>query len=226
MKIVIGHLYYDLMNLYGEIGNIKVLENVLTSAGVKVEVKKLSLDDDISFDDLDLVYIGSGTEESRNIVLNDIKKYKDDINKAILNNKFFLITGNALSLFGKSLYGVDALNCFNYEVSKSDNRIVKEVVTKTNLIKNDIYGFMNHSDIYSNLDNCLFDNEGIHVNNFYGSLLIGPLLARNPMFTKYFVKSLIKSKDKNFKFKSFNFNLEEKAYNEYIVFKKTKKHIK
>ena len=29
MKIVIGHLYYDLMNLYGEIGNVMALKNAL-----------------------------------------------------------------------------------------------------------------------------------------------------------------------------------------------------
>ena len=58
MKLVIGHLYYDLMNLYGENGNIKVLEYQLKNQGINVEVKKLSLDDKIDFDKLDLIYIG------------------------------------------------------------------------------------------------------------------------------------------------------------------------
>ena len=97
MKLVIGHLYYDLMNLYGENGNIKVLEYHLKNQGIKVEVKKLSLDDKIDFENLDLIYIGCGTEKNRNIVLKDLLKYKKEIKEYFKENKFFLVTGNALS---------------------------------------------------------------------------------------------------------------------------------
>lgn len=64
MEITIGHLYYDLMNLYGEIGNIKVLTYHLKNQGIKVNIKNLSIDDDINFDELDLIYIGSGTNNN------------------------------------------------------------------------------------------------------------------------------------------------------------------
>ena len=76
MEITIGHLYYDLMNLYGEIGNIKVLTYHLKNQGIKVNIKNLSIDDNINFDELDLIYIGSGTNNNQLLVLNDILKYK------------------------------------------------------------------------------------------------------------------------------------------------------
>ena len=47
MNIVVGHLYYDLMNLYGDNGNIKVLKYNLEKQGINVTIKKLSLDDKI-----------------------------------------------------------------------------------------------------------------------------------------------------------------------------------
>lgn len=221
MKIVIGHLYYDMMNLYGDSGNLNVIKYHLKEQGVNCEIKKLSNLDEIDFNELDMIYIGSSTEENRDICLKDFKKYKDDINKFIENNKFILSTGNSMYLFGK-----EGLNIFNYSV-KCDKRIVKEVVTKCNFCNNDIYGFINTSDniSYNNV-NHLFTNEGIHYNNFYGTYLIGPLLVRNYEFTKYFIKELILSKDKDFKFKKFNFNLDKKAYNEYIEFKKNKIHIR
>lgn len=221
MKIVIGHLYYDMMNLYGDSGNLNVIKHHLKEQGVNCEIKKLSNLEDIDFNKLDMLYIGSSTEENRDICLKDLLKYKDDINKFIESNKFILSTGNSMYLFGK-----EGLNIFDYSVNTS-KRIVKEVVTKCNFCNNDIYGFINTSDnvSYNNV-NHLFTDEGIHYNNFYGTYLIGPLLVRNYEFTKYFIKELILSKDKNFKFKKFNFNLDKKAYNEYIEFKKNKIHIR
>ena len=97
MEITIGHLYYDLMNLYGESGNIKVLTYQLEKQNIKVNVKKLSIKDEINFDELDLIYIGSGTLNNQKLVLNDILKYKNDIYKYYNNNKFFLITGKSIS---------------------------------------------------------------------------------------------------------------------------------
>ena len=231
MKLVIGHLYNDLMNLYGEIGNIKALVWQLEKQGVDVEVKNLSLDDKIDFTKLDLVYIGSGTEENRLLVLNDLMRYQKKIKETIDNNKFFLVTGNALALFGKSITDIDgnchdALNIFDFYTMESKTRIVKEVITKTKLVKDEIYGFMNHSDVVFENSNYLFSNEGILYNNFYATHMIGPLLVRNPLFLKYFIKKLVNSKNKTFKFKSFNLKLEQEACKEYNYFKKTKKHIK
>lgn len=230
MKITIGHLYNDLMNLYGEIGNIKVLKYQLKKQGIDVLVKNLSINDDIDFDELDMIYIGQGTEENRLLVLEDLIKYKDKIKDAINDGKFFLITGNALALFGKYIKlnekEIKALNVFNFYTEQSEKRFVNEVVTNTKLIKEDIYGFMNHSDITIENNNYLFTNEGVMYNNFYGTNIIGPLLARNPLFLKYFIKKFIINKNKKFKFKPFDLKLEEMAYKEFIQFKKTKKHIK
>lgn len=221
MKIIIGYLYYDMMNLYGDSGNINVLEYHLKNQGINYEIKKLTNLDNIDFNKLDMIYIGSSTEENRKLCLEHLLKYKDDIKEFINSNKFFLSTGNSLYMFGKN-----GLNIFDFNVIEK-NRIVKEVTTKCNFCKNDIYGFINTSDhiTYGNVNN-LFTNEGIIHNNFYGTYMVGPLLVRNYEFTTNFIKKLILSKDKNFKFKRFNFNLDKKAYNEYIEFKKNKIHIR
>lgn len=221
MKIIIGYLYYDMMNLYGDSGNINVLEYHLKNQGINYEIKKLTNLDNIDFNKLDMIYIGSSTEENRKLCLEHLIKYKDDIKEFINSNKFILSTGNSLYMFGKN-----GLNIFDFNVIEK-NRIVKEVTTKCDFCKNDIYGFINTSDhiTYGNVNN-LFTNEGIIHNNFYGTYMVGPLLVRNYEFTTNFIKKLILSKDKNFKFKRFNFNLDKKAYNEYIEFKKNKIHIR
>jgi len=222
MEITIGHLYYDLMNLYGEIGNIKVLTYHLKNQGIKVNIKNLSIDDDINFDELDLIYIGSGTNNNQLLVLNDILKYKEDINKYYNDNKFFLITGNAIELFGEQIIDIDnnvheGLKLFDYYTKENKKRIVNEVYIPSLFTKENILGFNNHfGSIYK--DNIKLDNKFIFNNNFYGTYTLG-LLPRNPSFTKYFIKQLIINKNKKFKIKDFNFKLDKKAYTDFIAFK-------
>ncbi len=222
MEITIGHLYYDLMNLYGEIGNIKVLTYHLKNQGIKVNIKNLSIDDDINFDELDLIYIGSGTNNNQLLVLNDILKYKEDIHKYYNDNKFFLITGNAIELFGEQIIDIDnnvheGLKLFDYYTKENKKRIVNEVYIPSLFTKDNILGFNNHfGSIYK--DNIKLDNKFIFNNNFYGTYTLG-LLPRNPSFTKYFIKQLIINKNKKFKIKDFNFKLDKKAYTDFIAFK-------
>lgn len=222
MEITIGHLYYDLMNLYGEIGNIKVLTYHLKNQGIKVNIKNLSIDDDINFDELDLIYIGSGTNNNQLLVLNDILKYKEDIHKYYNDNKFFLITGNAIELFGEKIIDIDnniheGLKLFDYYTKENKKRIVNEVYIPSLFTKDNILGFNNHfGSIYK--DNIKLDNKFIFNNNFYGTYTLG-LLPRNPSFTKYFIKQLIINKNKKFKIKDFNFKLDKKAYTDFITFK-------
>ena len=222
MEITIGHLYYDLMNLYGEIGNIKVLTYHLKNQGIKVNIKNLSINDDINFDELDLIYIGSGTNNNQLLVLNDILKYKEDIHKYYNDNKFFLITGNAIELFGEQIIDIDnniheGLKLFDYYTKENKKRIVNEVYIPSLFTKENILGFNNHfGSIYK--DNIKLDNNFIFNNNFYGTYTLG-LLARNPSFTKYFIKQLIINKNKKFKIKDFNFKLDKKAYTDFITFK-------
>lgn len=221
MSLNILCLYQDLMNLYGENGNIKVLKYHLDSLGIKTKIDYLSIDDKIDFSKYDLVMIGSGTEENRFICLKHLIKYKKDIAKAINDDKFFLATGNSVALFGKSIYKEKALGVLDLEVAESKDRNVNEVVIP-NSFCSDIYGTINHQDDVTSNENSLFENSGVLKNNFYGSYVFGPILVRNPEFLEYFIKGLIHSKDKKFKIKKLNLDLDKKAYNEFIEFKKTK----
>ena len=126
-------------------------------------------------------------------------------------------------MFGKSLYERDAVGLFSYDVCESKERISKEVILENNICSS-IYGFVNHQDIVNNLDSdiYLFDGEGIHYKNFFGTFVLGPILSRNPEFLEYFFKGFVSSIDDKFKFKDMNVALNKKAYDEFIEFKKTK----
>lgn len=198
--IKIAHLYYDLMNYYGEQGNILALTQAIKYANMKVSVDTLSIDDEIDFNKYDIFYIGMGSKKNQELVRKDILKYKKDIKK-VIDKKMFIATGNSYELFGDKIDDLECLGIFNFN-SYSTNRIVGEQVFKTDLIKEKIIGFQNRSSSNDNKENYLFevingngnnDNllvEGIHVNNFFGTYLIGPILIRNPYFKDELLKYL------------------------------------
>ena len=218
--IKILHLYYDIMNMYGESANVRALMHALDKEDVKYKVDFKSLHDDIKIMDYDFIYIGTGLDESYPIVLEDLKKYKEDLSKYIDANKFILVTGNALDLFSD-------LKILKFKSVKEDFRIIGEQVYTTDLIKNYVIGFQNRDTVIKEYsETSLFKvttgtgfapnnkNEGIRKNNFYGTYLLGPLLIRNPYLLEYFTKNLLKSK--KIKYKAMSHDTAYQAYDTYL----------
>lgn len=231
--IHIAYLYYDLFNLYGENGNIKALKKELENQGLTVAIHFLTIGDDIDFNNYDLVYIGASTEDNQKLVISHLCKYKSDIKKAIDNNKFFLVTGNAIELFGKYIIDesnnkIETLNIFSYYTETVPKRLINESIMRCNFIDKPIIGFQNQSTIILDNEYPMFSvikgtesepklsNEGIKYNNFYGTYLLGPILVRNPELLKYFVYELVHTKDNNFNFKEFDLKLNEEAYSCFV----------
>lgn len=228
--IKIAHLYYDVMNLYGEIGNVLALVHHLEENHVKVITHFLTIDDDIDFDKYDLFYIGSGNKESFELTRNDILKRKEAIKKAIQKKKFFLVTGNALDLFGKSYITkeqkeLETLNILKFQSTEIDFRIVGDTYATFQDLK-EIISFQNRFSVIRDCEEkALFsiqkgtgyvpksEKEGIIHLNFYGTYFLGPLLIRNPHFTEYLIKEILKTK--KIIYQGYKLDYEEKAYDEY-----------
>ncbi len=217
--IKIAHLYYDLMNYYGEQGNVLALKTAIEYAGFKVNVKTLSVDDEIDFEKYDIFYMGMGTKRNQEIVRKDILKYKDKIEN-VIDKKMFIMTGNSYELFGKKIDDKKCLGVFNFE-SKTTDRIVGEQIFKSDIIKETIIGFQNRFSSNNIKDDYLFEVikgtgndseskvEGIHKNNFFGTYLLGPILIRNPYFKDALLKYIGIDKV-NTKL------IDYKAYHEYL----------
>lgn len=213
--MLVAHLYSDLLNLYGNDGNIKILLKKLKEVGMSVDLVSLSVGDKFDFSKYDLVYIGSGTEKNQEIALNDLMKYKDDIIKFIDDDKVFLVTGNALDLFGNGFSdrkNIKCLELFDFSSLLVD-RIKKDAIYNCSFLNKPILGFENHNYVIDNKKNdSLFNNEGIRKNNFMGTYVEGPILIRNPYFLKYIIELLVKD---NKKLKGLDLSLETKAYDNF-----------
>ena len=166
------HLYYDLLNLYGENANLRAIVHNLELNNIKVKVDLKTINDQIDFEKYDIVYIGQGSEENLLLALNDILKRRNDLINYIDNDKYMFLTGNAMCLFGSKINDnkseIDALNIFDYKSNyltkstfknASSDRIVGEVICTTNLIKHKVIGFQNRCDIISDIDTPIFKTD-------------------------------------------------------------------
>lgn len=74
MKLTIGYLYGDLMNIYGDTGNIIVLQQRAKWRGIEVEVKVKSLKSKIKKGEFDLYFFGGGQDQQQGLVAKDLLK--------------------------------------------------------------------------------------------------------------------------------------------------------
>ncbi len=207
MKIL--HLFYDLLNLYGEYGNLCVLERGISEKGIEVTVDKLSIGDEFDFSQYDLIYIGSGTERNQKVALQYLMPYKEALSEALNSGITILATGNAFEMFGKTITDCDkkeyqALHIFDFYTEESDKRTVTDAKSKCRFCEDTLIGFINKASDIKGIKNPFCEmlegagntaddkNEGIQEGNFYGTHFIGPVLVRNPALLRYFVEMLSK----------------------------------
>lgn len=207
----LGYIYYDLLNLYGDNGNVKVLVSNLEKLGINVELKLLSVNDNINFDDLDIVYMGFGTENNQRIAYNDLIKYKEDISKYIESGKFLLATGNSIELFGKGF-----LEIFDYSTNYEPKRFCSECLVQFNKLNKPLIGLFNQigitegANLFKVLRGRITGMEGYNYKNFYATYIVGPILVRNPHFLEYLLKEITKKEV------MLDLEYEYKAYDKFI----------
>lgn len=230
MKLTIAHLYYDLANLYGESGNVKVLMHYLQGQNIEVELKKVSMEDTFEFSNYDFVYIGAMTEQNQMLVLENLRNYAKEIKAFLAEGKFLLATGNALELFGMRLNHLsnrEGLGIFDYQTQAFEKRWMQEVILANESL-DDVVGFQNQISYVENVKHPWFTSvkqgmganpdhafEGILENHFYGSYVIGPMLARNPHLTQQLVKEIMHFYGWEGQYLAKKYDLDEKAYKSY-----------
>lgn len=222
MNIKILHLYYDIMNLYGEYGNIKILEKHLQDMKVDVQIDKKTINEEFNLNDYDFIYMGAGTEKNEEIVLEDFRRYKSDLEKYINDEKVVLFTGNSFEMLGKSIDDKEALGILNFEVTRTKDRITSDVILSSKYLENFVVGFINKMSNVTNNLNPLFevefgvgenekgDFEGVKYKNFYGTYVSGPILVRNPEFLRKIILTICENK--KYKVEINNYQNEEEGY--------------
>ncbi len=212
MKINVLYLYYDIMNLYGENGNIRVMERLLRNTGAEVEVtRKTITDNDIDFASYDFIYCGAGTENSRDVCLEHLKGFSESLREAYEKGTVMLFTGNSYEMLGKEIrIGEDrvleGLGLFDFTTREQrKTRYTGDVTMKSTTLHGEFIGYINKCSETDGIENHLFGiesvvgtvkdtKEGIHEKNFFGTQVIGPVTAKNPLFGEFLVKLITEGK--------------------------------
>ena len=211
--IKILHLYYDLMNLSGDNGNMVAIKDFLDNEGCKYEIDRLSIGDKIDLNKYNMIYIGNGSRDSQELARQDILKYKFQFKK-IFKEKLILATGNAMELFGSTIDNKECLNLIPIKSLYLKDYVVEEKIIDTEFINKPVIAFINRNSEAKIKSNYFLNKDGIHIDNFYGTYTLGPLLIRNPYLLNKFMEILFRMND--MKIKNEYKNVDILAYNEYI----------
>jgi len=150
MQLTIAHLYPDLLNLYGDRGNIECLRQRCLWRGIEVEVRNTSLNDDLP-EQVDLMFMGGGEDISQKQLYEDFINIKgQQIKKHIENNGVGLFICGGYQLLGhyykpyegKNIKGLGVFDLYTQHFGRDKKRCVGNVVCEWNNSK--LVGFENH----------------------------------------------------------------------------------
>ena len=202
MKIEI--LYPEICNLFGDAMNAEYLHRAMPEAGMI----KTGLKETPAFigGGVDLVYMGSMTEGGQSLVAEALSPYRNQIMEHIADGKVFLVTGNAFEIFGAHIESedgtcIETLGIFDlYAKRQMQHRYNSIYLGMFDEVE--IVGFKSQfAHSYQKVTEGdippLFmtqrgagrrpgqKEEGVRINNFLATYVLGPLLILNPPFTRY-----------------------------------------
>ena len=101
-------LYPEVCNLFGDISNIKYLLEKYSKLP-DAEIIKTEINSEPAFvtQDIDMIYMGPMPENIQEVAIRKLRPYKEKIEELIKKNVVFLVTGNAVELFGKYIENED-----------------------------------------------------------------------------------------------------------------------
>jgi lipid II isoglutaminyl synthase (glutamine-hydrolysing) len=199
VKIRVGHLYPDYLNIYADRGNIAVLAARATARGHELEVEPITLGDPIP--EVDLFYIGGGQDREQQLVTPDLAAKASALTEAVDLGAALLAVCGGYQLLGEYYRDRDGtelpgIGLLALHTVAGDRRLIGDVLLDCAWAGETLAGFENHAG-RTYLDAGVeplgrviagFGNdgesgfEGARVGRVYGTYLHGPLLPRNPWF--------------------------------------------
>lgn len=199
MKLRICHLYGNLMNTYGDNGNLLMLQHRAKKLGYEVETTLISLEEDFNPDDFDIVMFGGGQDYEQAVVAKDLQNKKDALIQYIEDDGvvvaicggFQLLGRYYVNASGERLNGISAIDvCTN---GQFPNRLIGDVEIVNEEFGETYLGYENHigrtylgknmkplGKVVKGYGNNEEDHvEGCHYKNVFCSYFHGPILVRN-----------------------------------------------
>ena len=202
MELKICHLYPDVLNLYGDGGNIRALENRLRWRGLDASVRPLPLGESDDLTGYDLIFIGGGQDFEQELLLADLARGKgENLRSAIEDGVCVLAVCGGYQMLGESYQNQAGHRCgflgaIDFHTEAGETRMIGNFAFRcgTNSGGSTVVGFENHSGKtylgpgvvslgrvlkgYGN--NGADSGEGVRWKNVFGTYSHGPVLPKNP----------------------------------------------
>ena len=201
MDLKILWMYHDLMDLYGDKGNIETLRYRTSKRGIDVVVDTCTLQEERNIEDYDIFFLGGGADKEQTLIYKDLLARKESILKAKQSGTAFLLICGGYQLFGQYYLDqdgqkIDGLGIYDYytESSDRDHRCIGNIVVEASIHDKNVtvVGFENHGGQTKPVSNPFgkvlvghgntFDSgfEGYMDVQTIATYMHGPLLPKNP----------------------------------------------
>jgi hypothetical protein len=227
-KIRILHLYPKDMNIYGDNGNVLVIQKRLKWRGIETEILKYNPGDKFP-DDVDIIIGGGGQDSGQLKVQDNLLKIGPTLHELANKNVPMLMICGLYQLFGhyfKTLEGVEikGIGLLDITTVGNNERLIGNIVCKSKKF-GEIVGYENHSGqtflgknvtplstVVQGAGNNMSDKyEGAIYNNVIGTYLHGSLLPKNPHIADFLISKALENKGLDISLKSIDDSLSDKA---------------
>jgi CobQ-like glutamine amidotransferase family enzyme len=201
VRIRVGHLYPDYLNIYADRGNIAVFAARAAARGHDLDVRGISMRDPVPVGEVDLFYVGGGQDREQALVTADLAAKADALREAVEGGAAFLAVCGGYQLLGRFYRNVageelPGIGLLPLHTVAGDRRMIGDVLLHCEWAGRTLAGFENHAGrtaldadaeplgrVVSGFGNDGRSGfEGCRAGRVYGTYLHGPLLPRNPWF--------------------------------------------
>ena len=213
IELRICHMYPDLLNLYGDRGNVLSLIRRAELRGIKVKMVPISIGDEFDEKDFDIVFLGGGQDAEQNVIRKDFVEVKGPkVKEAIENGMVFLCICGGYQMLGKYYQEhdgtrIECLGAIDIYTVGEDVRYIQDTIYEADFLSTPtLYGFENHSGrtylgpsvkpmakvIEGAGNNGKDGYEGAVYKNVYCTYSHGSFLPKNPCMTDHLLRLALK----------------------------------
>ena len=214
-KFTIGWLYPDLMNIYGDRGNILTLRKRVEWRGLEAQVREIQRGETGNLDDVDVFFFGGGQDREQALIYDDLRQHKEHQLVAAANNgaQILAVCGGyqLLGHYYQTADGerYDGIGLIDVTTQAGKERFIGDVVIQTDIAglqPSTLVGFENHSGrtflgpdarplgkvLHGKGNNGSDETEGVRQNNVTGTYLHGSLLPKNPHLADHLISEALR----------------------------------